>query len=160
MSKSQTGHMLPKPRRLVMGDFNSHSTLWGYSQTNNDGEEVEFWRLNQNLTLLHDAKHKPSFLSARWRRGYNPYLAFVSSRHLNNFDKLVLDPIPRSQHRPIAIKIKPILRPAESKPVLRFNFRKANWLKVRPYTKNTNRHTKTIHSLKILSNSGIHCSTL
>ncbi|ROT79848.1 putative growth/differentiation factor 11 [Penaeus vannamei] len=87
---------------LGIGDFNSHNAIWGYNHNNKGGEEVELWALNQDLTLLHDAKRKPSFLSARWRRGYNPDLAFVTSRHSNNFEKSVLDPVPRSQHRPIA----------------------------------------------------------
>ncbi|KAK3883799.1 hypothetical protein Pcinc_011924 [Petrolisthes cinctipes] len=114
---------------LIIGDFNSHNTIWGYSNNNKDGEEVELWALNQGLTLLHDAKQKPSFLSARWRRGYNPDLAFVTSRHSNTFEKLVLDPVPRSQHRPLAIDIRPIIRPHMGKPIKRFNFRKANWAK-------------------------------
>ncbi|KAK3870172.1 hypothetical protein Pcinc_011237 [Petrolisthes cinctipes] len=114
---------------LIIGDFNSHNTIWGYSNNNKDGEEVELWALNQGLTLLHDAKQKPSFLSARWRRGYNPDLAFVTSRHSNTFEKLVLDLVPRSQHRPLAIDIRPIIRPHMGKPIKRFNFRKANWAK-------------------------------
>jgi len=112
---------------LVIGDFNSHNTIWGYNHNNKGGEEVELWALNQDLTLLHDAKQKPSFLSGRWRRGYNPDLAFVTSRHSNNFEKSVLDPVPRSQHRPIAVDIRPIIRPYKGKPIRRFNFRKANW---------------------------------
>ena len=26
---------------IVIGDFNSHTTLWGYTSTDNDGEAVE-----------------------------------------------------------------------------------------------------------------------
>ncbi|KAK3887092.1 hypothetical protein Pcinc_008779 [Petrolisthes cinctipes] len=44
-------------------------------------------------------------------------------------EKLVLDPVPRSQHRPLAIDIRPIIRPHMGKPIKRFNFRKANWAK-------------------------------
>ena len=28
---------------IVIGDFNSHSTLWGYTTTDSDGEAVEQW---------------------------------------------------------------------------------------------------------------------
>ena len=73
---------------VVIGDFNSHSTKWGYSDNNNDGDAVEEWSDQHNITLLHDAKDKPSFSSARWKRGYNPDLVFVSSRHLQNFQKV------------------------------------------------------------------------
>ena len=112
---------------IVIGDFNSHSTKWGYRENNADGDAVEEWSLNCDLTLLHDAKDKPSFSSARWKRGYNPDLAFVSSKHTQNFEKSVGNPIPRSQHRPIIISVGPVIRPRESKPIPRFNFRKANW---------------------------------
>ena len=120
-------HNIGDKATLVIGDFNSHNTIWGYSHTNNDGDAVELWALNLNLTLIHDAKHKPSFHRARWNRGYNPDLVFASSRHSRNFEKSISDPIPRSQHRPITIEVKPVLRPTESKPKIRFNFRKANW---------------------------------
>ena len=112
---------------LILGDFNSHSTTWGYSQTNTDGDAVERWAINKNLSLLHDSKDEPSFQSARWRRGYNPDLAFVSARHIGNFSKHVEQPIPRSQHRPLSVLAKPVLRPTVSNRMNRFNFRKANW---------------------------------
>lgn len=114
---------------LVMGDFNTHNTTWGYSQNNKDGKEVELWVLNQDLTLPHDAKHKPSFLITRWRSGYNPDLAFVSPRQSNNSEKLVMDPVARSQHCPISVDTGPVLRPVECKPIPKFNFRKVNWEK-------------------------------
>ena len=28
---------------IVIGGFNSHNTLWGYTLTDNDGEAVELW---------------------------------------------------------------------------------------------------------------------
>ena len=57
---------------VVIGDFNSHSTSWGYSETNDDGILVEEWAEAHQLNLIHDAKLPPSFNSGRWRRGYNP----------------------------------------------------------------------------------------
>ena len=33
---------LIKPH-IVIGDFNSHSNLWGYTTTDSDGEAVEQW---------------------------------------------------------------------------------------------------------------------
>ena len=66
---------------LNVGDFNSRNTIWGYEYNNRDGEAVEEWALANDLTLIHSAKGKPSFQSARWRREYNPDLVFVSSRH-------------------------------------------------------------------------------
>ena len=79
------------------------------------------------MSLLHNTKDKPSFSSARWKRGYNPGLAFVSSNHFQNFEKFVGDPIPRSQHRPIIVQMRPVIKPIKTKPKQRFNFRKADW---------------------------------
>ncbi|CAH1242641.1 Hypp6921 [Branchiostoma lanceolatum] len=113
---------------LVIGDFNSHSTSWAYGNTNKDGEFVEEWALDKDLILLNRAKDKPSFHSARWRRGYNPDLAFVSSRHRQNFQRSVGNPVPRSQHRPITVHLTPAVSPTtNSKPRPRFNYRRANW---------------------------------
>ena len=110
----------------MIGDFNSHSTSWGYDETNADGEAVEEWATKLNLTILHSAKDNPSFNSARHRKGYNPDLTFVSARHINNFERKIGDPIPKSQHRPIVLT-KLVLRPQGTKYIPRFNFRKADW---------------------------------
>ena len=56
---------------IVIGDFNSHSTSWGYDTTDNNGEAID-------LTLIHEAKLPISFNTARWKKGYNPDLIFAS----------------------------------------------------------------------------------
>ncbi len=96
---------------LVTGDFNSHSTTWGYCDTNSDGEAVEKWAAANDLTLLYNAKDHGTFQSARWRSSYNPDLAFITSRHNRNVEKFVGNPVPRTQHRPVMIDIRPVIRP-------------------------------------------------
>ena len=64
---------------IVIGDFNSHSTTWGYTSTYNEGEAVEQWADSCNFTLIHDAKLPKSFNSARWKR------ATSSSSSTNTF---------------------------------------------------------------------------
>ena len=79
---------------IVIGDFNSHSTLWGYTTTDSDGEAVEQWADSNRLSLIHAMKLPKSFNSAIWKNGYNPYLIFVSSNILDMCEKSVLDAIP------------------------------------------------------------------
>ena len=69
-----------RPLHLVIGDFNSQSTAWGYEQNDCNGDLVEAWAEASNFSLIHDAKLPNSFDSARWKRGYNPDVAFVSTR--------------------------------------------------------------------------------
>ena len=112
---------------LVLGDFNSHSTLWGYDHDDPSGEEVILWASANDLTLLYDPKSKPTFLSGRWRKGYNPDLVFISSARSSLFKRTVMDHIPKSQHRPILVESQPALTPMTTKHQPRFNLRKANW---------------------------------
>ena len=112
---------------LAIGDFNSHNTIWGYKENDEDGESVEEWASSNDLAIIHSNKDKPSFFSARWQKGYNPDLVFVSSRHFTNFDKSIGTPIPKSQHRPVIIEVKPVIQPLETNGIPRFNFRKARW---------------------------------
>ena len=53
---------------IVIGDFNSHSTIWGYTNIDDNGEAIEQWADLCNLTLIHNAKLSKSFNSARWKR--------------------------------------------------------------------------------------------
>ena len=52
---------------IVIGDFNSHNILWGYTSTGNDGEAVELWAESNNLSLIHNAKLPKSLNSAIWK---------------------------------------------------------------------------------------------
>ena len=115
-----------KPQ-IIIGDFNSHSTQWGYKETNKDGESVEEWMDSNQLSLIHDPKLPSSFHSARWRQGYNPDLAIVTSNITGMCQKMVLDPIPASQHRPIGILINAVVRPTCVPFKRRFNYKKADW---------------------------------
>ena len=117
--------------RIIIGDFNSHSTTWGYYETNKDGEKVEEFMENHSMHLIHDAKLPSSFNSCRWRRGYNPDLIFVSENIKGNCVKKVLEPIPHSQHRPIMLQIRSIIEPKSVPYRCRFNFKKADWINFR-----------------------------
>ena len=112
--------------QIVIGDFNSHNTIWGYDATDNNGVAVVQWAESNSLTRIHDAKLQKSFNSARWKKGYNPDLIFVSSSIDNMCVKSVLNPIPRTQHRPICVTVNPVLVSRPTAFRRRFNLRKAN----------------------------------
>ena len=53
--------LFPPLGQIVIGDFNSHSTLWGYTTTDSDGEPVKQWADSNRLSLIHNAKLPKSF---------------------------------------------------------------------------------------------------
>ena len=89
----------------IVIDFNSHSTLCGYTTTNRDRESVEQWADLNRLSLIHNAK---SFSSAIWK-GYNTVLIFVSSNISDMCKKYVLCHIPRTKHRPLYVTVNPVI---------------------------------------------------
>ena len=90
------------PLQVIIGDCNSHIQEWGYISTNDDVTLVERWYDANRLTLIHNAKLPKSFNRARWKQGYNAHLSFVYTSINHQCEKLVLEVIPKSQHRPIA----------------------------------------------------------
>ena len=111
---------------MYAGDFNCQSTTWGYRLTTPDGSALEDWASASGVHLLYDPKEPDSFHSGRWNTSTNPDLAFVNlsgpSPH-----RSVLDPFPKSQHRPSLIVPDNPVTQISSRPVKRWNFRKANW---------------------------------
>ena len=94
---------------IVIGDFNSHNTLCGYSATGTDGEAVEQWAELSNLSLIHDAKLPKSFTNARWKKGYYLDLIFASTSIGNMCEKSILGPILHTQQPPICVTVKPVI---------------------------------------------------
>ena len=113
--------------QIVIGDFNSHNTIWGYDATDNNGVAVVQWAESNNLTLIHDAKLQKSFYSTWWKKGYNPDLIFASSSIDNMCVKSVLNPIHCTQHCPICVTVNPVLVSWPTAFRRRFNLRKTKW---------------------------------
>ena len=114
-------------QQVIIGDFNSHSSTWGYATTNTDGELVEDFAENQRLILIHEPKLPSSFNSGRWRRGYNPDIIFATNRIAGCCNKIVMEPVPRSQHRPIGVQVNAAITVQTLRFWRRFNPKKANW---------------------------------
>jgi len=70
--------VLPHPPVLV-GDFNSHHPDWGYQKADLNGESLQEWALNSDYLLLHDAKQRGTFHSAKRQRDYSPDLYWIST---------------------------------------------------------------------------------
>ena len=130
--KSQNNQFLLPPLQhgnkphVVIGDFNSHNTLWGYTITGTNGEAVEPRAKSSKLSLIHDAKLPKSFTCARWNEVYNPDLIFVSTSIGNMCGKSIFDPIPHTQHRPICVTVNPVILPQPTPFKRRFNLRKTD----------------------------------
>ena len=122
---------------VVIVDFNSHSTNWGYNNTDDNGDLVEEWADAHHLSLIHDPKLPCNIGS-------------LSS-------KAVLEPIPHTQHRPIAILINAAVTSTTTPFRRRFNFKMANWnafstdldtriCDIDPSPENYDRFVKVVHA--------------
>ena len=110
---------------IYVGDFNCHHPDWGYDAGNTEGEQLIEWASCNDAVLIHDAKQRGKFISARWQRHYSPDLCWVSTVGGHPLPASCVDP--HSQHGPSIIHIGltvPFIRTTNKK---RWNFRKANW---------------------------------
>lgn len=115
---------------IVLGDFNSHNTIWGYENNDCDGDKLFNWMIREDFSLLLNASDPGTFHSARWNRSYTPDLCFVSKDNEGNTlpaNRRILRGFPNSQHRPIIVRIGltvPLVRADKRN---RWNFGKADW---------------------------------
>ena len=113
---------------LYAGYFNSSRLNWGYRTSSADAECLVAWASLGGLVPLHDTKDVATFNSGRWNTGTNPDLTFVSVGLDSRVpDRRILEKFSRSQHRPSLTVPPKIALPVPSKPVERWDFRKANW---------------------------------
>jgi len=143
--------VLPHPPVLV-GDFNSHHPDWGYQKADLNGESLQEWALNSDYLLLHDAKQRGTFHSAKRQRDYSPDLYWISTSvcRPQPASSVVLGDFPYSQHRPSVIHIGlqlPIIRAVQRR---KWNFRKADWAS---YTLATERSIPLIRVYIIIGES-------
>lgn len=110
---------------IYIGDFNSHHTSWGYRANNTCGDKLVEWSEAEGVKLIHDAKQKGTFHSARWNRVYNPDLCFLSTESNGASlptQRRVLGDFPNSQHRPVVIEVGYQIQTIKSIPKPRWNF--------------------------------------
>ena len=109
------------------GDFNCPHVNWGYRTSSDNGECLVDWASPNGLVPPHDTKDVATFYSGGWNTGTDPDMTFVSVGPDSRVpDRRILEKFPRSQHRPSLIAPPRLALPVPSKPVKRWNFRKAN----------------------------------
>ena len=121
---------------IYADDFNCQHTDWGYNNISPDRECFAVWPTNNDLTLLQDPKGNSTFHSGRWKSETSPDLAFARTEASSQFpDKRVLGRFPRSQYRPSVTTASHRVT-STSKPVKRWDFRRANWKRYGTITNN------------------------
>lgn len=131
----------PQENCIVLGDFNSHSTNWGYNETDKRGDEVEDWQIDSKMLLLNDPEDPPSFYSRRWLTTSTPDLAFATDNVAKLTERRVLSQLGGSDHKPIKLSLDLDYSPYNPKTFPRWNYRKANW---EAFATLTNQYTKSV----------------
>lgn len=121
-------HMEIKERNcIVLGDFNSHSERWGYNHTDARGGEVEDWEIDSNLHLINRADDPPTFYSRRWLSTSTPDLGFTTFDLAHKMERYVLPQLAGSDHKPIKLTLQLHNVPLTTKPLPRWNYKRADW---------------------------------
>ena len=118
---------IPTTDCMVVGDFNSHSPSWGYTDLDAKGEEIEDWQVNNCLQLLNKPDDIPTFYSRAWKTTSHPDLSFVSNNLSLGAKKEVMDQLANSDHKPIKISLDIPTPCYETNTMPRWNYKKANW---------------------------------
>ena len=115
-------------KTILIGDFNSPSPLWGYSNTTPPGEILEDFLNSTNLELIYKSTDPPTYLHYNGN-GTNPDLLFVSSDIADKTTRKVIED-PGSGHRIVIAKIRYQNKISQkSSPRVSWNFKKADWPK-------------------------------
>ena len=113
---------LPSPV-ILMGDFNSHSTLWGCSSTNQKGLEIETFLLQSNLCLLNNKS--PTYLHPATGSSSSLDLAFCDPSLYLDFNWSVHNDLCGSDHYPTVLS-KPVATVVGDQ--RRWKLPKADWV--------------------------------
>ena len=113
---------------IACSNFNSRNTLWGYPNSNANGEMIAQWAKALDLYLLYDATDGKSFFSGRHKTWTNPDLCFVSNSLASSCKRSVLDKFPRSGNCSIIVSTEVGMK-VNSLGKKRWNFCKADWNK-------------------------------
>ena len=105
---------------IVIGDFNSHNTLWGYTSTDNDGKAVDMWVQSiYHSYIMRSCRNHSTLLYRRKGTSRTSYL------HRQTF-RICVRSLFSIQHRSNLCQCKPSNR-CTTTFSRRFNLKKAAW---------------------------------
>nr|CDS26091.1 selectin protein,pol protein [Hymenolepis microstoma] len=116
-------------KTIVLGDFNAHSTRWGYKNRNTAGNEIEDILNSSPLELIYSYEDPATYLHYNGTRT-TPDLLLVSSDISELTQHKTIDD-PGSGHKPVITSItinSKSMTPKMPTKVL-WKFKKANWPK-------------------------------
>ncbi|GFS24653.1 RNA-directed DNA polymerase from mobile element jockey [Elysia marginata] len=110
---------------ILAADFNGHTLLWGYQDTNNTGKYLEEVCTTTNLPIQQNENSPPKLLHRAHNTLSRPDLTIMSP-DLENDSEIRVLPDMVSDHRPTLITIRQNGIPHRQQRS-RWNFKKANW---------------------------------
>ena len=122
---------LPKPF-ILMGDFNSHHTLWGCLDTNDEGRIIEDIVTKQDLVVLNDKSS--TYLQPATGSYSSLDLSICSPEICPDFNWKVVDDLHGSDHFPIEISE---VGPSVQQRPQRWKLHKGNWEQFRVHCEQT-----------------------
>ena len=90
---------------LITGDFNGHSSSWGYTDLNSRGEQIEDWMIENSLILINRPDDQPTHLFRAWKTLSTPDLAIASEDIQKLCDREVHTQLGGSNHLPVLLKV-------------------------------------------------------
>ena len=108
-------------RWMIVGDFNSHSPIWGYPVLDSKGEEVEDWIITNQMVLINPPDDPHTYNFRAWRTTSCPDLAIATNDVAKITRHNVEQQLGGSDH------IKQDSQPTNIKQCPSWNYKKANW---------------------------------
>ena len=112
---------------LILGDFNSHSTNWGYKSTDKRGEQMEDWMIENRLLLVNKPDDQPTHYHRAWKTTSHPDLAIATENLHKICEKSVEDQLGGSDHRPVILRLETQDQPETLRKEASWNYKKADW---------------------------------
>lgn len=117
---------LPQPF-ILLGDFNSHSTLWGSNKNDKRGKIIEDIIMNNDLVLLNDTS--ATHFNVATGKSSAIDLTICSSELATSLEWHTLEYLYSSDHYPIIVSINQFKDTTRDTHNARWKFYKADWTK-------------------------------